>query len=70
MFDSPILEKALWYSKRKVICKIVYRVSEKKIADTTGIIRDILVKDNTDWLILENGLPIALEAVLSINSVE
>ncbi len=31
MFKSPIIKKALWYSKRKVVCKIVYRVSEKKL---------------------------------------
>ncbi len=66
MFSESILEKALLFSERKAVCKIVYRVSEQKISETIGTIRDIFLKNKTEWLVLENGLFISIESVFSI----
>ena len=54
-------------SMRKKSCEIVYRVSEQKITSMTGVIRDIYTKNKEEFIVLESGLTIRLDKLISVD---
>lgn len=52
-------------SMRKKNCEIVYRVSERKITTIKSVIRDIYTKNKEEFMVLESGLRIRLDQLIS-----
>ena len=50
---------------RKKTCEIVYRVNEQKVTTVTGVIRDIYTKEKEEFVVLESGLAIRLDQLIS-----
>lgn len=70
MSDTILYQKIEELSKAKIPCEIVYKTQVGSTTVEKGIIRDIFVRSQYDFLILESGLPILISSVLSINRME
>lgn len=63
--DCNYYDELVLLAMRKKPCEIVYQAGEQKITAMTGIIRDIYTKNKEEFIVLESGLTIRLDKLIS-----
>lgn len=65
--DCNYYDELVLLAMRKRNVEIVYQVSNSKITTIQSVIRDIYTKEKEEFLLLESGLPIRLDKLISVD---